>query len=116
MNIRENLLKDVKLFEVDGRLDSTTSKILDTQIIQAIEAGEKKIALELQNLEYISSAGIRVLVHCHKHIHKKKGELVLIAVPKSVENVLYITGFLPYFKIFETKSQADAYFQTLNTP
>lgn len=94
------------IFEVSGRLDSTTSEEVDQQIIHSIEAGAKDIVLDFSSLDYISSAGIRVLVHCHKELEKKAGHIALAAVPKSIENVLYITGFLPYFKLYERQEQA----------
>ncbi len=96
----------VTLFYLKGRLDSATSTEVESKILEAILAGSKEIVLDFSGLEYISSAGIRVLVHSHKELAKKEGHIVLAAVPKPIENVLYITGFLPYFKIYDGKAQA----------
>lgn len=94
------------VFSLKGRLDSATSNEVEEKIIHSIENGSNDIILDFSSLDYISSAGIRVLVHCHKEIEKKHGHIILAAVPKPIENVLYITGFLPYFKIYDGKSQA----------
>lgn len=64
------------------------------------------MVIDCSALDYISSAGIRVLVHCHKKIEKEHGHFFLASVPKPIENILYITGFLPYFRVFEEKAQA----------
>jgi anti-sigma B factor antagonist len=106
VDIKQENKQDVGIFSVAGRLDSSHSKELDFQLIQSINGGTKKMVLDLHKLEYISSAGIRVLVHCLKEIEAKGGELFLAALPKPIENVLYITGFAPYFKTFETLDRA----------
>ncbi|MFZ0565229.1 MAG: STAS domain-containing protein [Chlamydiales bacterium] len=94
------------IFSLKGRLDSSTSPDLEHAILQSIEKGSKEVVLDLSSLDYISSAGIRVLVHCLKKIEKKHGHFFLASIPKSIEDVLYKTGFLPYFKVFEKKAQA----------
>jgi len=96
------------IFLLSGRLDSTTSPMVEEKILQAIVNGASDVILDFASLSYISSAGIRVLVHCHKELEKKQGHIFLASVPKPIENVLYITGFLPYFKVFEGQEQALA--------
>lgn len=106
MEITEKKHATATIFALKGRLDSTSSTDVEKEIIQAINQGSKNIILDFSQLDYISSAGIRVLVHCHKEIEKKQGQIILISLPKPIENVLYITGFLPYFKVYEKESQA----------
>lgn len=105
MDIFEEKKGRATVFVLRGRLDSTSSSEVEKKIIHSIENGSKDIVLDCSSLDYISSAGIRVLVHCHKLIEKKHGHIFLAAVPKPIENVLYITGFLPYFKIYDGQSQ-----------
>ena len=99
---------NVMVFALSGRLDSSTSPGVDNKILDAIEGGAHDVILDFSALDYISSAGIRVLVHCHKELEKKQGNIFLAAVPKPIENVLYITGFLPYFKVYDGQAQALA--------
>ena len=106
MDIVEEKKERATVFTVKGRLDSTTSPDIEKKIIASIMDGAKNMILDFSTLDYISSAGIRVLVHCHKEIEKKGGCILLAAVPKPIENVLYITGFLPYFKVYEGQAQA----------
>lgn len=106
MDVNEETKQDVVVFEVAGRLDSHHSKELDLKLIQSIKEGTMKMILDLHKLEYISSAGIRVLVHCLKEIEKQGGTLFLAALPKPIENVLYITGFSTYFKTFDSTDKA----------
>ncbi len=106
MEIFEEKKGKATIFSLKGRLDSASSTEVEKKILEVIEAGSQAVVLDLSSLDYISSAGIRVLVHCHKEIEKNQGHICLAAVPKPIENVLYITGFLPYFKVYEGWSQA----------
>ncbi len=108
MEISEEKKGNVMVFTLSGRLDSSTSSEVDNKILDAIEGGAHDVILDFSSLDYISSAGIRVLVHCHKELEKKQGNIFLAAVPKPIENVLYITGFLPYFKVYDGQAQALA--------
>jgi len=106
MDIKEEKKANATVFIIKGRLDSATSPEVEKKIIDSIQHGSNKVVLDFAGLDYISSAGIRVLVHCHKELEKKEGEIVLANVSKAIENVLYITGFLPYFKVYESQAQA----------
>ncbi len=106
MEIRTEKQGNSTIFSLKGRLDSQTSTDVEKRILQAISEGSSHIILDFAELDYISSAGIRVLVHCHKELEKNRGKIFLTSVPKPIENVLYITGFLPYFKIYENQAQA----------
>lgn len=106
VEIREEKKGKAMVFSLSGRLDSTTSPKVEEKILHSIADGTSDVILDFASLSYISSAGIRVLVHCHKELEKKHGHIFLAAVPKPIENVLYITGFLPYFKVFEGQEQA----------
>jgi anti-sigma B factor antagonist len=106
MDIREEKKGKATVFSLAGRLDSATSPAVEEKILASIEHGTTDVILDFSSLAYISSAGIRVLVHCHKELEKSHGHIFLAAVPKPIENVLYITGFLPYFKVFDGQEQA----------
>lgn len=108
MKVVEEKRENHSIFHIEGRLDSSSSSELDQLIMQSIASGQKNILLEFSEVNYLSSAGIRVLVHCHKELQKQSGHILLVSVPKPIENVLYLTGFLPYFKVFEGEAQAAA--------
>ena len=106
MDIHEERKGTAAIFSLAGRLDSATSPVVEEKIFSSISDGASDVILDFSSLTYISSAGIRVLVHCHKELEKKEGHILLASVPKPIENVLYITGFLPYFKVYDGQSQA----------
>lgn len=106
MRLEEEKKGKITIFSLFGRLDSLTSIEIEKKIIDAIRQGTTGIILDFSSLDYISSAGIRVLIRCHKEIEKNQGHIFLTSLPKPIENVLYITGFLPYFKVFDKQAQA----------
>lgn len=96
----------VVVFSLKGYLDSTSSPEVEKKILSSIDSGTMDIILDMSSLDYISSAGIRILVLCLKTIEKRGGKICLVSVPKPIENVLYITGFLQYFKLYDNQKQA----------
>lgn len=106
MKIQEQTKGKNTIFTLEGRLDSNTSTDVEKKIFDAINGGTKNVIIDFSGLEYISSSGIRILIRCHKELEKISGHLYLCAVPKPIENILYITGFLPYFKVFERQAGA----------
>jgi anti-sigma B factor antagonist len=79
------------VIEVAGRLDTTTAPVLDKTINEDIE-GTKNLILDIKNLEYISSAGLRVLLGAQKKM-LKIGSMKVINVCDEVMEVFEMTGF-----------------------
>ena len=89
MNIVVELQENVALLKIDGRLDTVTAPDLEKRIN---ELNVKGVVLDLLNLEYISSAGLRVLLSSHKKFVKLDGMKVVNVVPAVME-IFELTGF-----------------------
>lgn len=82
-----------------GRLDSNTAPQLEAGIYAEMDDVEK-LVLDFQELEYLSSAGLRVLLSAHKAFMKKgSGELVICHVNETIHEVFEVTGFLDILNI-----------------
>lgn len=79
------------IIELVGRLDTTTAPALDQAISSDIE-GTKKLVIDFKSLEYISSAGLRVLLGAQKKM-QKIGSMKVINVCEEVMEVFEMTGF-----------------------
>ena len=79
------------LLKVSGRLDTTTAPDMEECIRENLKDTEK-LVMDFEELEYISSAGLRVLLSAQK-IMNKQGEMVLKNVPDSIQEIFDITGF-----------------------
>jgi anti-sigma B factor antagonist len=89
MNIIVELLNNVANLKVEGRLDTITAPELDKRIN---ELDVKGIVLDFANLEYISSAGLRVLLSTHKKFVKLNG-MKVTNVKSEVMEIFEMTGF-----------------------
>ena len=82
---------------LDGRLDTTTAPELEQQIKEDIE-GVKELTFDMEKLDYISSAGLRVLLSCQK-IMSKQGNMVVKNVSEEVMEIFEVTGFVDILNI-----------------
>lgn len=112
IKIHEERKGKASIFYLVGRLDSSTSPEVEKKIDEQLSQDILHIILDLTKLDYISSAGLRILVHCHKVLEKRGGRILLAGVQKPIENILYVTGFLPYFKLYDSTDQALATLET----
>ena len=91
MEIRSERKDEQLKLSVIGRLDTTTAPDLDKAIREALD-GLKDLELDFSQLEYISSAGLRVLLSAQKAMNKL-GRMRLTGVKEAVMEVFSITGF-----------------------
>jgi anti-anti-sigma factor len=82
-----------------GRLDSTTSDAFEREITSRVQSGAHNVVLDLEDLEYISSAGLRALLLSAKLISGRGGSLTLCAMKPNVSEVFEISGFADIFSI-----------------
>ena len=77
---------------IDGRLDTLTSPELESKL-KDIPAGITELNLDLKDTEYVSSAGLRIILSLHKRMTKSSGTLYISYVNESVKEIFDITGF-----------------------
>ena len=97
MTINKTQNGEELILSVEGRLDTTTAPQLDSEIKNNIE-GIKTLILDFEKLEYISSAGLRVLLSAQKTMNKQ-GKMILKNINDTVREVFDITGFLDILTI-----------------
>src|SRR5262245_38126842 len=106
MNITEDKRGDVLLLGIEGRLDASTANKLEEKLLASIDAGERRLALDCSQLDYISSAGLRVLRLAVKRVNRSNGKIVLYALKDQIKEVFDIAGFSPLFPFFTTQEEA----------
>jgi anti-sigma B factor antagonist len=99
MDIIETRHQEITIFSLAGRLDSGSSTELDKRIVQTIESGIYNIILDCQKLDYITSAGLRVVVKTAKKLKLEAGRIVLCAMADYVKEVFEIAGFDSFLPI-----------------
>ncbi len=91
MNIREEKNGSALLLALEGRLDTTTAPELDAFLEKAMN-GVDSLTVDMEKLEYISSAGLRVLFHAQKTLNRP-GSVKLIHVSDILQEIFDVTGF-----------------------
>ena len=91
MNIIKNTEDKTLNIALEGRLDTTTAPQLEAELKQSI-ADNTELALDFGKLEYISSAGLRVLLAAQK-VMNKQGKMVIRNVNDVISEVFEVTGF-----------------------
>ena len=105
MEIAARTQDDVTLVAVAGSLDSNTSPEAQAALDGILSSGARKLVVDLRGLDYISSAGLRVLLGTAKRL-KGKGELRLFGLNETVREVFDISGFSTILTVFATEADA----------
>jgi anti-sigma B factor antagonist len=106
MDITETKHDQYSVFKLNGRLDSNTAMGFEQKLFESIENGAQRLILDFQELDYISSAGLRVILKATKSLKSADGKLVLCAMQDYVKEVFEISGFDSFLPIEPTLDDA----------
>ena len=90
--IKINQTKTAVTYNLEGRLDTTTAPLLETEL-KAVPDNITELVLNFKTLDYISSAGLRVLLVIHKIMIRRGGSLVITGANEVVKEIFEVTGF-----------------------
>ncbi len=91
MNINKNMNNGILTMNISGRVDTTTAPILEQELKGSYE-GVTELIFDFAEVEYISSAGLRVLLSAQK-VMNKQGSMKLIHVSEDILEIFEVTGF-----------------------
>lgn len=94
MDIKKTVGGNVEVLTVSGRLETMTAPQLDAEI-QSLPDEVSELLMEISELEYVSSAGLRVFLMGHKKMKARGGSMKISGANASVKKVFDITGFSP---------------------
>ena len=97
MTIEKNLNGTELTVAIAGRLDTTTAPQLEAEFKQSI-TGVEKFVLDFSALEYLSSAGLRVILAAQK-VMNKQGEMIIKNVNDTINEIFEVTGFIDILTI-----------------
>lgn len=100
MKVETRELKHVSVVTVSGRVDSATAPDLQKALQDLLDSDQKQLVLDLKDVDYMSSAGLRVLVALQKAAKKNGGALRLAQLSVRVSEVLELAGLAPVFDIY----------------
>lgn len=85
-----------------GELDPHTSPLLEQEIDEGLGSGVTRLVLDMANLRFIDSSGLRVIIKAYKELEKREGELVLRSPNQTALRLFEITDLLDHFTIEST--------------
>jgi len=101
MEINVKSIGQVTVIEISGDIDSTTAPQAQEQILPLVQPGSK-VLLDMNGVEYMSSAGLRMLLSTYRQISRGDGGIVLVGLGEEIKDTMSVTGFLNFFTTRDT--------------
>lgn len=105
MNLETSEEKGIGTARLEGSLDGKTAPEVREQLKPFLAANSKMI-LDLTKVDYLSSAGLRLLLLLYRELTARKGQLVLLGVSDDIRTVMSHTGFLNFFTLAGSETEA----------
>jgi len=106
MEIKQSLQDGAILLGLGGRLDGSTADSLATRLQEVLSGQPLAVILDFADLEYVSSAGLRVLIMAAKQVRTQQTKLALCALQSHVQELFDISGLTQVFTIFPERGAA----------
>lgn len=103
----------VYIVKPEGRLDTETYPVLEEKITSLLETATRVLILDMSGLDYISSAGVRVVFKAKKSLNASGGEFMMTNLKPQIRKVFEIINALPTISIFKNIDEADAYLDAM---
>jgi len=100
--------EETSIVRVSGRLDSASSPELDQIVRGRLDEGCQKLVFDFSDLDFVSSAGLRVVLSAGKRLRASRGKLAFAGLRPNVREVFSMSGFLTLFTVLETVDEAVA--------
>jgi anti-sigma B factor antagonist len=114
LHISEKRVDMIDIISIKGRLDASSSKEVEEKLNGLIDDGNSEILINLEDLEYISSSGLRVMLAALKRVKKMDGNIGVACLKSSIKEVFTMAGFDRIFSIYSTEEEALKDFRSGN--
>ena len=111
MKITSTQQAGVCIISIAGSVDSMSSGEVGKFFDEQIAKGDMRLVLDLSQVDYMSSSGLRVLVSTLKIVRQQKGDIHLAGLKDNIQQLLDLAGFTSIFKIYPTFEEAVSAFE-----
>jgi anti-sigma B factor antagonist len=101
MRVTIKSINDVALIELEGSLDGKTAPEVQRQVLPSAE-GQNKVILDMTGVDYVSSAGVRILLLLYRQLKAKGGKIAVVGMSEEIKDVMSNTGLINFFLIADT--------------
>ena len=106
VDLKEKKVGDVLILYLHGRLDAISTPETERKVFDYINKGQSKLILDFSGVDYISSAGMRMLLSTTKKLKGISGHLILCSITTNVMDVFKISGFDHVLELVENEQEA----------
>jgi len=106
MEIILSLHDDIPVFHLSGRLDVTTSSLLEERLKPLLTMTHQRVVFDCASLMYVSSAGLRVFISSLRHLSSLGGDIAFASLTPSVKELFHLAGLENLFKIAVSVDEA----------
>lgn len=106
VNVKEEVKGDILVLRMSGRLDAISSPVAERKVFDYINSGKHSLLLDFSGVDYLSSAGMRMLLSITKKLKALSGKLVLCSITTNVMDVLKMSGFDHVLELAKTEDDA----------
>jgi anti-sigma B factor antagonist len=110
MDIKQEVKGKLVILSLTGRLDTLNFPLLDYEMTLLLDKKQKDFLLDCQDMDYVSSSGLRILLKSLKQVKAVGGKFVLCCLQPQIIQVFKISGFDHLFEICTDKKKAIASF------
>jgi anti-anti-sigma factor len=105
MKIKIEKISDFSILKIDGKMDISNSATVESEIEKLFTSGEKNIIFNCNDLNYISSSGLRVFLIAKKKAVAGEVKLYICNLSPDIRNIFDISGFSNIFSIFNSQEE-----------
>ena len=106
MQISSESMENATVVRIEGNLDTNTSGEAHDHVNSAIDDGAEKIVVSLEKVDFVSSAGLRILLATAKRLSASGGSLRICGLNETVTEVFEISGFSTILNVFPSETEA----------
>jgi len=106
LNVKISEVNNKTIIRVEGRLDAASAPILENKLSELIAANKKQLVLDFAKVDYLSSAGMRLLLSTTKKLKASEGKLHFCSINEEVMEIIKMAGFERILSIFPTEQEA----------
>ncbi len=97
---------DVRIIELEGRLDVHLSMEIETSVNEIIDSGDTRLIFDLTEVKYLSSSGLRIFIASLRRLNKLKGQLKIANMNESVRRIFKVVELIELFDIYPSVDEA----------
>lgn len=106
VSIKEEIKGDILILRLRGRLDAISSPCVEIKIFEHVNDAKCKLLLDFSGIDYLSSAGLRMLLSITKKIKALSGRVILFSITQNVMEILKMSGFDHVLEIALTEEES----------